>query len=61
MQGSSAALREIENLGEREVFRQKFSRNAIVLARGNENREIFFIREHNQTEIGPQVRTRVRE
>jgi hypothetical protein len=50
------ALREIGNRGERQVFREKFRGSAIVLARGNENREIFFIRQQNHTEIGPKDR-----
>jgi hypothetical protein len=57
---SSAALREIGNRREREVFREKFRGNAIVLARGNENREILFIREQNHTEIGPPKQSRFR-
>jgi hypothetical protein len=60
LQGSSATLREIGNQGERKVFREKFRGNQIVLARGNENRENFFIWMHNQTEIAPQDRPRFR-
>jgi hypothetical protein len=42
--------------GETRSFCEKFGGKPIVLERGNEKRENFFIRMHNHTEIGPQVR-----